>query len=548
MRTIRIGSGAGFSNDRVEPGIELLEKGQLDYFCLECLAERTIAIAQKEKNLDPNIGYNPYLAYRMKKILPIAAEKHVKVITNMGGANVQKAVEKTAEIARSAGISGLKIVGVLGDDIFDRLDRYADYPIFETGERLGDLKNKVAANAYLGCAGIVQALKDGADIVITGRCSDPALFLGPLVYEFNWPMDNYDLMGKGTVVGHLLECSGQVSGGNFCVPGYTDVEDLWHLGFPYADVSEDGTIEISKLEGTGGRVDVQTCSEQLIYEIHDPSSYYTPDCVADFSQVAFEQVGKDRVRVTGATGRPRTDTLKVSVGYKDGYIGSCGLSFGGPKCFERMVLAVQTMEKIIETYYHPAEHRVDIIGYNSLYPRDLSEGFPGGAEPLELRMRVAVRDAEKEMLTMIFNEVDAFTIDGPANWNAISRSWSRCCLSWCLVKISRSLMWRRFCKMKLLEIAHSRTGDKGDISNISVIAYDMKDYEFIKEKVTVELVAKVFAGYCRGTVTRYELPKIGALNFVLTKTLGGGVTRSLRLDTHGKCLCSYLLDVELDNV
>lgn len=317
MRTIRIGSGAGFSNDRVEPGIELLEKGQLDYFCLECLAERTIAIAQKEKNLDPNIGYNPYLAYRMKKILPIAAEKHVKVITNMGGANVQKAVEKTAEIARSAGISGLKIVGVLGDDIFDRLDRYADYPIFETGERLGDLKNKVAANAYLGCAGIVQALKDGADIVITGRCSDPALFLGPLVYEFNWPMDNYDLMGKGTVVGHLLECSGQVSGGNFCVPGYKDVEDLWHLGFPYADVSEDGTIEISKLEGTGGRVDVQTCSEQLIYEIHDPSSYYTPDCVADFSQVAFEQVGKDRVRVTGATGRPRTDTLKVSVGYKD---------------------------------------------------------------------------------------------------------------------------------------------------------------------------------------------------------------------------------------
>ena len=205
------------------------------------------------------------------------------------------------------------------------------------------------------------------------------------------------------------------------MPGYKDVDDLWHLGFPYADVSEDGTIEISKLEGTGGRVDVQTCSEQLIYEIHDPSSYYTPDCVADFSQVAFEQVGKDRVRVTGATGRPRTDTLKVSVGYKDGYIGSCGLSFGGPKCFERTVLAVQTMEKIIETYYHPAEHRVDIIGYNSLYPRDLSEGFPGGAEPLELRMRVAVRDAEKEMLTMIFNEVDAFTIDGPANCGGMER-------------------------------------------------------------------------------------------------------------------------------
>ena len=424
MRTIRIGSGAGFSNDRVEPGIELLEKGALDYFCLECLAERTIAIAQKEKTSNPDIGYNPYLAYRMKRILPVAAKNKTKVITNMGGANVEKAVAKTAEIARSLGITGLKIVGVLGDDIFHRLDRYDDYPIFETGERLGDLKNKVAANAYLGCKGIVQALKDGADIVITGRCSDPALFLGPLVYEFGWSMDDYDKMGKGTVVGHLLECSGQVSGGNFCVPGYKDVEDLCHLGFPYADVSEDGTIFISKLEGTGGRVDIQTCSEQLLYEIHDPASYITPDCVADFSNVSFVQVEKNRVQVLGATGREKTATLKVSVGYKDGYIGSCGLSFGGPKCFERTVMAVRTMEEIIKTYYAPAEHRVDIIGYNSLYPRDLDEGFPNGAEPLELRMRVAVRDDSKETLTMIFNEVDAFTIDGPANCGGMQRNIS----------------------------------------------------------------------------------------------------------------------------
>lgn len=424
MKTIRIGSGAGFSNDRVEPGIDLLSRGELDYFCLECLAERTIAIAQKEKTLNPDIGYNPYLVYRMRKILPIAAEKKVKVITNMGGANVAKAVEKTAEIAKAAGITGMKIVGVLGDDIFDQLDRYQDEPIFETGERLGDLQNKVAANAYLGCEGIVKALKDGADVVITGRCSDPALFLGPLVYEFGWSMDNYDLLGKGTVVGHLLECSGQVSGGNFCVPGYKDVDDLWNLGFPYADVSEDGTIFISKPEGTGGRVDVQTCSEQLIYEIHDPTSYVTPDCVADFSQVSFVQAGKDRVQVLGATGREKTDTLKVSVGYKDGFIGSCGLSFGGPKCFERTVLAVKSMEKIIDTYYAPEEYRVDIIGYNSLYPRDLSEGFPNGAEPLELRMRVAVRSANKETLTMIFNEVDALTIDGPANCGGLERNIS----------------------------------------------------------------------------------------------------------------------------
>lgn len=176
-----------------------------------------------------------------------------------------------------------------------------------------------------------------------------------------------------------------------------------------------------ELEGTGGRVNVQTCSEQLIYEIRAPACYYTPDCAADFSNVSSEQVGKDRARVSGAAGRPRTDTLEASVGYKDGYIGSCGLSFGGPKYFERTVLAVQMVEKISETYYHPAEHRVDIIGYNSLYPRDLSEGFPGGTEPLELRLRVAERDADKETFTMIFNEVDAFTIDRPANCGGMER-------------------------------------------------------------------------------------------------------------------------------
>jgi len=422
MKTIRIGSGAGFSNDRVEPGLELLEKGNLDYFCLECLAERTIAIAQKDKELDHTKGYNPYLEYRMKRILPLAIKTKTKVVSNMGGANVEMAVEKIAQIAEDLGLHGLKIVGVLGDDVFEQLSKYDDCPIFETGAPLKTLENKVAANAYLGCEGIVQALRDGADIVITGRCSDPALFLGPLVYEFGWPMDDYDKLGKGTVVGHLLECSGQVSGGNFCVPGYKDVDDLWNIGFPYADVSENGSIEISKLEGTGGRVDVQTCSEQLIYEIHDPASYITPDCIADFSNVSFENIGKDRVRVSGATGRAKTDTLKVSVGYRDGFFGTCGLSFGGPKCWERTKLAVETMEKIIQTYYHTEEYRVDIIGYNSLFPRDLELGFPNGAEPLELRMRVAALAKDKETLTMIANEVDAFTIDGPANCGGLERN------------------------------------------------------------------------------------------------------------------------------
>lgn len=422
MKTIRIGSGAGFGNDRLKPALDLLEHGNLDFLCLECLAERTVAMAQQNKRLDPEKGYNSYLVRRMKGIVPLAHKHHVKVITNMGGANVRKAVEQTAKIAKECGISNLKIVGVEGDDVFANLPRYQDYTILETGGKLSDLKEPVAANAYIGCEPIVEALKMGADIVITGRCADPALFLAPLVYTFGWSMDDYDLIAKGTSLGHLLECSVQVSGGNFCVPGLKDVDRLWEIGYPFADVAEDGSFCISKVEGTGGRIDRQTCSEQLIYEIHDPTCYLTPDCVADFSTVEFEEIGKDCVRVTGAKGAARPEKLKVSVGYKDGYTGTAGLSFGGPKCFERTVLAAKTLEKIIERDYETEECKIDIIGYNSLFPRDYELGYPGGVEPLELRLRVAARAQDRETLELIANEVDTFTISGPANCGGLSRS------------------------------------------------------------------------------------------------------------------------------
>ena len=423
MKTIRIGSGAGFGNDRIRPALDLLRDGALDFLCLECLAERTVAIAQQNRMMDPEKGYNSYLVRRMEGILPLAYEKNVKVISNLGAANVKAAVKKTAEIARAKGLAGMKIIGIEGDDVFERLSGYSECDIIEMkGMKLRDIAEPIAANAYLGCAPIVEALKMGADVVLTGRCSDPALFLAPAVYSFGWDMEDYDMLGKGTCLGHLLECSVQVSGGNFCVPGYKEVERLWEIGYPIAEVSEDGTFVLTKAEGTGGRIDRQTCSEQLLYEIHDPRRYLTPDVVADFSKVHFEEVGKDRVRVTGASGTKRTDTLKVSVGYKDGYTGTAGLSFGGPKCFERAVLAARTIEKIIARDYETEESKVDIIGYNSLFPRDYSLGFPGGAEPLELRLRVAARAKDRETLELIANEVDTFTISGPANCGGLSRS------------------------------------------------------------------------------------------------------------------------------
>lgn len=422
MKKIRIGSGAGFGNDRFLPAVDLLRDGELDFLCLECLAERTVAMAQQQKLMNPDKGYNSYLVRRMEPLLPLAFEKHVKIITNMGGANVKKAVEKLAEIAEKHQLKGLKIIGVEGDDVFENLKKYEDLPLMEREGCLRDIAEPVAANAYVGCEPIVEALKRGADVVITGRCADPALFLAPLVYSFGWDMKDYDMMGRGTVVGHLLECADQVSGGNFAIPGEKDVERLWDIGFPYADVLEDGTAYISKVAGTGGRVDVQTCTEQLVYEIHDPTKYLTPNCVADFSHVRLEQDGPDRVKVTGATGYERPETLKVSVGYKDGYIGSAGLSYGGHKCYERAVLAAKTLETIIRRDYCTDELKVDIIGYNSLFPREYELGYPGGVEPLELRVRVAARARDRETLELIANEVDALTIGGPANCGGLARN------------------------------------------------------------------------------------------------------------------------------
>ncbi len=422
MKKIRIGSGAGFGNDRFLPAVDLLRDGELDFLCLECLAERTVAMAQQQKLMNPDKGYNSYLVRRMEPLLPLAFKKHVKIITNTGGANVKKAVEKLAEIAEKHQLKGLKIIGVEGNDVFENLKKYEDLPLMEREGCLRDIAEPVAANAYVGCEPIVEALKRGADVVITGRCADPALFLAPLVYSFGWDMKDYDMMGRGTVVSHLLECTDQVSGGNFAIPGEKDVERLWDIGFPYADVLEDGTAYISKVAGTGGRVDVQTCTEQLVYEIHDPTKYLTPNCVADFSHVRLEQDGPDRVKVTGATGYERPETLKVSVGYKDGYIGSAGLSYGGHKCYERAVLAAKTLETIIRRDYCTDELKVDIIGYNSLFPREYELGYPGGVEPLELRVRVAARARDRETLELIANEVDALTIGGPANCGGLARN------------------------------------------------------------------------------------------------------------------------------
>lgn len=422
MKKIRIGSGAGYAGDRIEPALILMEKGNLDYISFECLAERTIAIAQEQKLLNPEKGYNNLLEYRFDKILPLAAKNKVKVITNMGAANPVSAVKVIAQMARDKGIKGLKIAGVIGDDVLDKLDKYMNEIVWETKKQLKELDGEIiSANVYMGIEGIVKALEGGADIVVTGRVSDPAIFLAPLVYEFGWGVDEYDLMGKGTLIGHLLECGGQITGGYFADPGKKDVDNLEELGFPIAEVNEKAEFFITKVEGTGGVISKRTCTEQMIYEIHNPEEYFTPDCVADFSKVIFNEIGKDKVEVKGATGKPKTPTLKVSVGYKDCFIGEGEISFGGPGCYERAKLAAEIVEKRLSlTGYEYDEIRIDLLGINGLYKN--SERIYN--VPEEVRLRVAARTKSRENAIQVGNEVETLYTNGPSGGGGATKSVS----------------------------------------------------------------------------------------------------------------------------
>jgi hypothetical protein len=425
LKKIRIGAGAGYAGDRIEPAIEIMEKGNLDYIIFECLAERTIAIGQLQKINNPSKGYNELLEYRMKKILPVWAEKKVKVITNMGSANPLAAAKVVKKLAEDMGIKGLKIAAVLGDDIFNSIEKYMDNEVLETGDKLETIKSQIiSANAYIGVEGIIEALKNNADIIITGRVADPSLTVAPLMFEFGWEKDNFAALGRGTLAGHLLECGGQVTGGYFADPGYKDVPDLWNLGFPIAEISEDGEIVVTKLEEAGGMVTPATCKEQMIYEIHDPSQYYTPDVIADFSNVTMEEIGKDKVLVKGATGKAKTGLFKVSVGYKDCYIGEGEISYGGSGAYERAKLAGEVIEKRLKLVGVPVEElRIDFIGVNSLYKNSISNSInEGRVDFKEVRLRIAARTLNKEDAKIIGNEVEALYTNGPAGGGGVAKN------------------------------------------------------------------------------------------------------------------------------
>src|SRR6201997_5047708 len=412
MQTIRIGSGAGYSGDRIEPAVELAEKGDIDYLVFECLGERTVALAQQARMKNPALGYDPLLEERMRAVLPLCAAKGIKIVTNMGAANPEAAARKTAEVARSLGLSRLKVAAVVGDDVLEAC-KANDLPIMEFEGTIKQLGNKLlSANAYLGAEPMAQALMQGADVVITGRASDPALFLAPMIHAFGWAMDDWNLLGQGTVAGPLLECAGQITGGYFADPPYKDVEGLARLGFPIGEIGADGSLVITKVEGSGGAVTSRTCKEQLLYEVHDPTNYIQPDVIADFSQVEIEEIGKDRVRISGGSGRERPPTLKVSVGYVDSFIGEGQMSYAGPGALARGKLALDIVrERLKLTGVAANELRFDLIGVDSLHGAEVSAR---ANEPYEVRVRVTGRTENLREAVRIGNEVETLYTNGPA--------------------------------------------------------------------------------------------------------------------------------------
>jgi hypothetical protein len=419
MKRIRIGCGAGYSGDRLEPAVELAEKGDIDYLIFECLAERTIALAQRARMDDPESGYDPLLAERMHAVLATCSQKGIRIVTNMGAANPLAAAAMVREIAQSLGLVGLKVAAVTGDDVLATV-RAGDY-IDDTGQPIGRLGERLlSANAYIGAQALVDALAQGADVVITGRAADPALVLAPLIHEFGWAMDDWHRLGQGTLVGHLLECAGQITGGYFADPGYKDVAGLARLGFPIGEVAEDGTVVITKVAGSGGQVTAATCKEQLLYEIHDPRAYLTPDVVADFSGVRITGIGPDRVLVEGATGHPRPETLKVSIGYVDSYVGEGQMSYAGPGALARARLALSIVEERLKiTRVQTSEIRYDILGVNAMHRDSLAASH---SEPYEVRIRVAGRTDSLREAVRIANEVESLYTCGPAGGGGAFKS------------------------------------------------------------------------------------------------------------------------------
>ncbi|MDQ3260825.1 MAG: DUF1446 domain-containing protein [Pseudomonadota bacterium] len=410
-KTIRIGAGSAWWGDRIEPARLNAEQGNLDYLCFETMAEATVSAAQVRVRRDPTFpGFDTYLDDRMRAVLPGCLKRGAKIISNQGWINPNGAAERIVHWLREFGAKGIKVAAVSGGMITDRVLEITD-TILETGKPTASLgADIVSAEVYLGAEPIVAALNQGARIVVTGRVADPSIFMAPMMYEFGWDALDHMRLGRGNGIGHLLECGAQVTGGYFSDPGFKDVPEPWNLAFPIAEVEEDGSAVITKVAGTGGAVNLMTIKEQLLYEVHDPANYITPDVVVDFTTTQLEEIALNRVRVTHISGKPRTPTLKVSIGCIEGLIGEDMFFYAGPGALRRAQLAKRILEERFKIVDLKAEEiRIDFLGLNAIHGAMSPANQP---EPYEIAVRVAARTKTREEADKVGREVDGMAVSG----------------------------------------------------------------------------------------------------------------------------------------